>query len=140
MKRLTFTIVVFNRPRRRRKRHALITNSQTIQLLTLEKNLLLLAILHYFFFKCHTSFQGGNSQNFLGKFVRFFITLRCFFMQLLFIENRYFMIYTVVNLKILRPKDTNNLKNYPKMFCEFPSWACKYCLFSNIVIKTMLEF
>jgi len=22
--------------------------------------------------------QGGNSQNFLGKFVRFFITLRCF--------------------------------------------------------------
>ncbi len=23
--------------------------------------------------------QGGNSQNFLGKFVRFFVTLRCFY-------------------------------------------------------------
>ncbi len=23
--------------------------------------------------------QGGNSQNFLSKFVRFFVTLRCFY-------------------------------------------------------------
>jgi len=23
--------------------------------------------------------QGGNSQNFLGKFVKFFLTLRCFY-------------------------------------------------------------
>jgi len=23
--------------------------------------------------------QDGNSQNFLGKFVRFFVTLRCFY-------------------------------------------------------------
>jgi hypothetical protein len=27
--------------------------------------------------KCSAA-QGGNSQNFLGKFIRFFITLRCF--------------------------------------------------------------
>jgi len=36
---------------------------------------------------------GGNSQNFLSKFVRFLVTLRCFYR----VENRYFMIYTVVN-------------------------------------------
>jgi len=28
-------------------------------------------------FNCKT--QGGNSQNFLRKFVRFFLTLRCFY-------------------------------------------------------------
>jgi len=41
--------------------------------------------------------QGGNLQNFLGKFIRFFVTLKCF---KLFIENRYFMIYTVVNITL----------------------------------------
>jgi hypothetical protein len=45
--------------------------------------------------------QGGNSQNFLRKFVRFFVTLRCF-------------------LRILRPKNTKNLTNLRKKFCESP--------------------
>jgi hypothetical protein len=70
---------------------------------------------------------GGDLQNFLGKFVGAFT-------ELLFIENRYFMIYTVINkrplmisaskstlspnnLKILRSKVTKNLKNFCKKFC-----------------------
>jgi len=27
--------------------------------------------------------QGGNSQNFLGKFVRFIVTLRCFYVTVI---------------------------------------------------------
>ncbi len=38
--------------------------------------------------------QGGYLQNFLSKFARFFVTLRCFYKQV-FIENRYLMIYTI---------------------------------------------
>jgi len=41
-------------------------------------------------------YQGGNSQNFLRKFVRFFLTLKCFYGK----ENRYFMIYTVVSITL----------------------------------------
>jgi len=42
--------------------------------------------------------QGGDSQNFFRKFVIFFLTLRCFYE--VEIENRYFIIYTVVNITL----------------------------------------
>jgi len=50
---------------------------------------------------------GGNSQNFLGKLIRLFVTLRCFYgIQVVMdryrdrYRNRYFMIYTVVNITL----------------------------------------
>jgi len=36
--------------------------------------------------------QGGNSQNFLHKFVRFFLTLKCFYGVVIHRKKVYFMI------------------------------------------------
>ncbi len=43
--------------------------------------------------------EGGNSQNFLRKFLRFFVTLRCFNKVVNHIK-RYLMIYSVVNITL----------------------------------------
>ncbi len=80
--------------------------------------------------------QSGNLQNFLGKFVRLFVTLRCFYgVVIILIENRQIMIFASLfndicfkkyctlslnNLKILRHKVTKNLTNFLKKFCESP--------------------
>ncbi len=79
--------------------------------------------------------QGGNSQNFLRKFVRFSELLDAFTKQLS-IKNKQLMFFTGVNIdllisaskttfshynfKILRPKVRKNLINFRKKFCEFP--------------------
>ncbi len=79
---------------------------------------------------------GGNSQNFLQKFVRFFLTLKCFYRVVIHRKwvlydlysswHRPLIIsaskttYTHNNPKILRPKVTKNIKNLHKKFCEFP--------------------
>ncbi len=41
-------------------------------------------------FKFRLTKQGGNSQNFLGKFVRFFVNLRCFYRV---VNNRKWVFY-----------------------------------------------
>ncbi len=58
--------------------------------------------------------QGGDSQEFLGKFIRFFF--RCFIIMIFASKST----LSLNNLKILRPKVTKNLTNLPKKFCEFP--------------------
>jgi len=47
----------------------------------------------------HFNILGGNSQNFLRKFVRFFLTLKCLYGVVIH-KNMYFIIYTVVNITL----------------------------------------
>ncbi len=91
----------------------------------------------------HSNFQayyelslGGNSQNFFGKFVRFFITLKCFYRVFIHRKQVLYYLYSckhhplmifaskstlsLNNLKISRPKVTKNLTNFCKRFCETP--------------------
>jgi len=67
-----------------------------------------------------------NSQNFLGKFVRF----KVFFGVVI---HRKWVLYDLYsscfkkyfkpkNLKILRPNVTKNLTNFCKKYCEYPPW------------------
>ena len=98
------------------------------------------------------NFQGGNSQNFLRKFVIFFVTLSCFYGVVIHRKEVLYDLYSSqhnififlsaskttfshYDLKILRPKVTKSIKNLHKKFCEFrPSclvneWAtqCTFC-------------
>ncbi len=71
--------------------------------------------------------QSGDTQNFLGKFIRFFVTLRCFYGVAIHGKLVHYDLYSsqhhplilsaskstlrLNNLKILRPKVTKNLTN-----------------------------
>jgi len=77
--------------------------------------------------------QGANSQNFLGKFLRFFVTLRCYEKWVLY--DLYSSLHhplmipaskstlSLNNFKILRPKVKKNLMNLCKKFIEYPRWV-----------------
>jgi len=76
--------------------------------------------------------QGGNSQNFLHKFVIFFLygvvidrksVFICFYVVKLLLISDSKTTFSQYNLKILRVKVTKNLTNFLKKFCEFPPRA-----------------
>ncbi len=68
--------------------------------------------------------QAGDSQNFLGKFVRFFVTLRCFYRIVIQLENRYFMIFTVVNINIMIFASKSSFCNF-KVLLQNSYWIRK---------------
>ncbi len=105
--------------------------------------------------------MGGNSQNFSRKFVRFFLTLKCFYIVVTHRKQVFYDFYSSehhpltisaskttsshYNLKILRPKVNTNFKIFCKKFCEFPQWyfdtfqllnICSVTLFLLYVYKT----
>jgi len=44
--------------------------------------------------------------------------------------------YSHYNIKILRPKNTKNIKNLPKNFCEFPPRSLK----TQMKLIVMIQF
>ncbi len=69
--------------------------------------------------------HGGDSQNFLRKFVRFFVTLGLKILRLLRLRLKYFLkqisLKGDVNYYITQtvPQSYINLMKLPKKFCEF---------------------
>ncbi len=60
-----------------------------------ENIITLLSMVLNLFLRC----LGGNSQNVLHKFVRFFVTLRCFYTVVIH-RNRYYMLYAVIDITL----------------------------------------